>query len=102
MAASITFGTWLKRRRRQLDITQKELAYQAGCSVGTIRKIEADARRPVFSTTGHPPLSQHLDIPAEEPEAFIAYARAEPVYLRVLQLSSNAPTRAGPRSAALL
>ena len=46
MDGDTTFGAWLKSRRRHLDMTQKGLAHQVGCSVGTIRKMEADERRP--------------------------------------------------------
>jgi transcriptional regulator with XRE-family HTH domain len=46
MATNITFGTWLKKRRRHLDLTQNELAEQASCSVDMVRKIERDVRRP--------------------------------------------------------
>src|SRR5262245_36226100 len=41
-----SFGAWLKRRRQTLGLTQDALAQQVGCAVATIRKIEADARRP--------------------------------------------------------
>jgi transcriptional regulator with XRE-family HTH domain len=41
-----SFGLWLKERRRLLDLTQTDLANGVGCSVVTIRKIEADERRP--------------------------------------------------------
>jgi hypothetical protein len=41
-----SFGEWLRRRRKALGLTQAELADQAGCVTGTIRSIEADARRP--------------------------------------------------------
>ncbi len=40
------FGEWLKRRRKQLDLTQAELAELACCSVFALRKIEAGQRRP--------------------------------------------------------
>lgn len=36
----------MRRRRRALDLTQAELAAQAGCTESMLRKIEADARRP--------------------------------------------------------
>ena len=75
MNNNITFGIWLRHRRQQLGLTQKELAYQADCSVGTIRKIEADERRPSRQLATL--LAQHLDIPSEEQEAFIAFARME-------------------------
>ena len=76
LVADITFGAWLKRRRRQLDLTQKGLAFNAGCSVGTIRKMESDERRPSRQLAGL--LAVHLEIPSEQTEAFIAFARAEP------------------------
>jgi predicted ATPase/transcriptional regulator with XRE-family HTH domain len=41
-----SFGQWLGRRRRALDLTQAELAARVGCSVETVQKIEVDARRP--------------------------------------------------------
>jgi hypothetical protein len=41
-----SFGYWLQRRRKALDLTQEQLAQRVGCAPGTIRKIEADERRP--------------------------------------------------------
>src|SRR5215213_1228306 len=35
-----SFGAWIQRRRKTLDLTQAELAERAGCALGTIRKIE--------------------------------------------------------------
>jgi predicted ATPase/transcriptional regulator with XRE-family HTH domain len=46
MEENISFGHWLRRRRKALDLTQDALAQQVGCSVVTIRKIEAGERRP--------------------------------------------------------
>ena len=39
------FGSWLKRRRRSLDLTQDALARQIGYSIVTIRKIESGELR---------------------------------------------------------
>ncbi len=41
-----SFGYWLRRRRKALDLTQDELARQVGCAIGTLKKIETDERRP--------------------------------------------------------
>ena len=41
-----TFGAWLKRRRKALDLTQDALARLVGCSVVSIRKFESDTQRP--------------------------------------------------------
>jgi transcriptional regulator with XRE-family HTH domain len=46
MFAERSFGGWLRRRRRALDLTREELAQQVGCSAITLRKLEAEARRP--------------------------------------------------------
>jgi predicted ATPase/transcriptional regulator with XRE-family HTH domain len=75
MTVDMTFGEWLKRRRRQLDLTQSELAEQAGCSVGTIQKIEQDLRRPSKQLAEL--LATQLHISAEQQPAFITFARTE-------------------------
>jgi transcriptional regulator with XRE-family HTH domain len=41
-----SFGTWMRHRRKTLDLTQPELAERLHCSVNTIKKLETDARRP--------------------------------------------------------
>ena len=46
MDIGASFGAWLKRLRKALDLTQEALAETGGCSVATIQKIEADERRP--------------------------------------------------------
>ncbi len=43
---STTFGSWLKQRRRLLELTQAELAQQIPCAEITIRKLESGAIRP--------------------------------------------------------
>ncbi len=42
-----SFGEWLKQRREQLNLTQRELAATVHCSVATIKKIEADECDPM-------------------------------------------------------
>lgn len=42
----LSFGYWLRRRRKALDLTQAELAARAGCVLTTIKKIETGARQP--------------------------------------------------------
>ena len=46
MERPASLGGWLRRRRRALDLTQAELARQVGCALGTLKKLEQDARRP--------------------------------------------------------
>jgi len=72
----LSFGIWLKRRRRGLGLTQNELAHRAGYSGETIRKVEADALRP--SRQMAEKLADHLAIAPDERAAFIRFARGEP------------------------
>ena len=75
MNSILSFGLWLKQRRRILDMTQHELAERIGCSVQTIRKIEADERRPSKQVAER--LAEHLSIPASDRGVFLQCARAE-------------------------
>ncbi len=70
-----SFGLWLKERRKQLDLTQAALADCAGCTVATIRKIEAEERRPSQQVAEL--LANCLQIPAEQKALFIQIARGE-------------------------
>ena len=70
----LPFTTWLKRRRRALDLTQEELAAQVGCALTTLQKIESGDRRPSKQIAER--LAAVLGVPPAEQAAFIAYARA--------------------------
>jgi predicted ATPase/transcriptional regulator with XRE-family HTH domain len=70
-----SFGLWLKRRRRVLDLTQDALAQQVGCSLATIQKIEADERRPSRQIAEL--LANALDIPTKDRLLFLKVARGE-------------------------
>jgi len=73
MLDSPLFGRWLYCRRRALDLTQRQLAALAGCSVATIRKLESDERRPsVRMAEG---LARALGIAEDEAGAFVRFAR---------------------------
>ena len=69
-----SFGYWLRRRRKALDLTQEALAQRVSCSGFTIRKIEADERRPSRRLAER--LTAALAIPEEERRDFLAAARA--------------------------
>src|SRR5689334_22199931 len=75
MERTTSFGYWLRRRRKALDLTQEELAQQVGCAVGTIKKLEGDERRPSKALAER--LADLLAIPPEERPAFLKAARAE-------------------------
>jgi predicted ATPase/DNA-binding XRE family transcriptional regulator len=64
---------WIKRRRKQLDLTQTALADLVGCSVTSIRKFENGTRRPSKQIAEL--LADVLAIPTEDRAAFLAAAR---------------------------
>jgi len=69
------FNLWLKRRRKELDLTQWELAERVGCSEIAIVKLEAGERRPSRQIAEL--LADTFVIPLDERAAFIRYARRE-------------------------
>ncbi|NTU82271.1 MAG: AAA family ATPase [Chloroflexales bacterium] len=70
-----SFGYWLRRQRKVLDLTQEELARLVGCAVGTIKSIEADKRRPSKQLAQL--LADGLQLGEEERPIFIKAARSE-------------------------
>src|SRR5262245_54007341 len=70
---STPFSEWLKQRRKALDLTQEALAERVGCSVATVKKIEAGERRPSRQIAHL--LAQHLEVSADEQAAFVEFAR---------------------------
>jgi tetratricopeptide (TPR) repeat protein/DNA-binding XRE family transcriptional regulator len=69
-----SFGYWLRRRRKALDLTQEALAQRVYCSGFTIRKIEADERRASRRLADR--LAEALAIPEAERRDFLDAARA--------------------------
>lgn len=88
---SNSFGYWLRRRRKALDLTQGALAQKVSCSQAAIKKIEADERRPSRGLAQR--LAEQLAIPAQERAAFLQAARP-------LQTSGHLPLDAWPIEAA--
>jgi len=70
-----SFGTWLKQRRKALDLTQAELARRSGCAMATVQKIEADKRRPSREIADR--FAAVLEIPPEERATFVKFARSD-------------------------
>jgi predicted ATPase/transcriptional regulator with XRE-family HTH domain len=71
---TLSFGYWLRRRRKTLDLTQEALAERVNCSGFTIRKIEADERRPSRRLAER--IAAALAVPEAERRDFLAAARA--------------------------
>ena len=72
----IPFNLWLRRRRKELDLTQWELAQRVGCSEIAIVKLEAGERRPSRQIAEL--LADTFNVPPDERAAFVRYARREP------------------------
>lgn len=72
-AAVDSFGAWLRRRRRTLALTQAQVAALAGCTAATIRKLEADERKPSWQLAEL--LATALVVPDEQRMAFLHAAR---------------------------
>ena len=69
----LSFGRWVRRRRKALDLTQAELAQRVGYAAVTIHKVETDQLRP--SRQMGQRLADGLAIAPAEREAFIRFAR---------------------------
>lgn len=68
-----SFGAWVRRRRRALDLTQADLARLVSCATVTVRMIEADTRRPSRELAQR--LADYLEIVPADHATFIACAR---------------------------
>ena len=69
----LSFGRWVQRRRKALDLTQAELAQRVGYAAVTIHKVETDQLRPSRQMAQR--LADGLAIALAEREAFIRFAR---------------------------
>jgi transcriptional regulator with XRE-family HTH domain len=78
------FGRWLRQLRRELDLTQEQLADQVGCAVETISKIEAGQRRPSRLLAER--IARTLNLMPEEQTRFVHAARA-----RLSQVAGTEP-----------
>ena len=93
MTEAISFGNWIRQRRRALDLTQDALAARVGCSLSAIRKIEADERRPSRQVAEL--LANTLQIPAAERATFLRVARMELSFDRLPAVTAPTPAMAG-------
>lgn len=96
MPETISFGIWLRKRRRALDLTQKGFADQVGCAEITVRRMEADAYKP--STELALILLERLGIPEPERPQWVRFARGlaqapdqQIIALPVRTLKTNLP-----------
>ena len=77
MPESTSFGTWLRQKRRALDLTQRAFAAQVGCAEITVRRMEADEYRPSRELALL--LFEKLGISESERSQWISFARGTSV-----------------------
>ncbi len=73
--ADVSFGEWLKRRRKAQGWTQEQLASQINCSISALRKIEAEERRASVQTAEL--FAQVFNIPLSDRKEFLKFARGD-------------------------
>ncbi len=73
MESTSSFGYWIRRQRKALDLTQQVLAERVGCSLAAIKKIESDERRPSRQIAER--LADILGVPTSQREIFLEVAR---------------------------
>lgn len=74
---STTFGSWLKRQRQHLGITQADLAHEVGCSIHLVRKVEANERRPSKQMVER--IADYVGVAPSDRVAFLRFARGTAV-----------------------
>jgi predicted ATPase/transcriptional regulator with XRE-family HTH domain len=89
MEVELSFGAWVRRRRKALDMLQKDLADHVGCSVSALQKIELDERRPSRELAER--MAMCLEVVPNERAAFVQIARGERL---VEQLADSHPPAA--------
>lgn len=73
MPEEISFGTWLHKQRRALDLSQKALADQVGCAEVTLRRIEKGRLKPSKELANS--ILEKIGIPEPERSQWISFAR---------------------------
>src|SRR5574337_370423 len=93
METTASFGYWIRRQRKALDLTQQALAEQVGCSLAAIKKIESDERRPSRQIAER--LADVLGVPASQRQIFLECVRGlRPVDQLSLAREPTIPTPA--------
>jgi predicted ATPase/transcriptional regulator with XRE-family HTH domain len=90
MEVKDSFGAWVTRQRKALDLTREQLAQRIGCSVAGLRKIESDERRP--SRQMAELLADCLQIPLDQRPTFLRVARGQ-LHAEGLPATGHVPGR---------
>jgi predicted ATPase/transcriptional regulator with XRE-family HTH domain len=91
MDPEVSFGAWVTRQRKALDLTRQQLAGRVGCSVSALRKIESDDRRP--SRQMAELLADGLHIPSDQHATFLQVARGQRRVERLVAVTPRAEAR---------
>src|SRR5688572_32624785 len=73
MQEEISFGVWLHKQRRALDLSLRVFAEQVGCAEITLRRIESGTLKPSRELANI--LLEKLGIPESERLQWISFAR---------------------------
>jgi len=73
MQEEISFGEWLRKQRRSLDLSRQALADQVGCAEVTLRRIEAGTLKPSQELASI--LLEKVGIPKADHSQWISFAR---------------------------
>ncbi len=89
MQEEISFGNWLRKQRRALDLTRQAFADRIGCAEVTLRRIEAGTLKPSKELANI--LLDKLGIPETERSQWISFARGLSDFPSQSHQSSNKP-----------
>src|SRR5215216_1798601 len=87
MQEEISFGTWLRKQRRALDLSQQAFANQVGCAPISLRRIEAGTLKPSKELANI--ILEKIGIREAERPQWISFARG----LSGFPLSSTPPKK---------
>jgi predicted ATPase/DNA-binding XRE family transcriptional regulator len=89
MQDEISFGKWLRKQRRALDLSRQAFANQVGCAEVTLRRIEAGTLKPSKELASI--ILEKLNIPEAERPQWISFARGLSAFPLSSTPSSNKP-----------
>src|SRR5687767_7693260 len=89
MQEQISFGTWLRKQRRALDLSRQAFANQVGCAEVTLRRIEAGTLKPSKELANI--LLEKLGISETERPGWISFVRGSAGFPPSVSSSPNTP-----------
>src|SRR6185503_9848760 len=87
MQEEISFGKWLRKQRRALDLTRQAFADQVGCAEVTLRRMEAGTLKPSKELASI--VLEKLGVAEAEWSQWISFARGLSDFPHPVSSSSN-------------